>query len=81
MFSLKNKTAVITGGGSGIGQAISILFSKQGATVHILELSEEHAEQTLSLIQANGNTAFVHACNVSNQEKNIPSVMVFIHFL
>lgn len=68
MLSLKNKTAVITGGGSGIGQAISLLFAKQEATVHILELSEDHAAQTLSLIRANGNTAFVHPCDVSNQE-------------
>ena len=68
MLSLKNKTAVITGGGSGIGQAISILFARQQAVVHILELSEDHAAQTLSLIGEQGQTAYVHACDVSNQE-------------
>ena len=36
MFSLDNKIAVITGGGSGIGKAIAKLFAKQGAIVHIL---------------------------------------------
>jgi 2-keto-3-deoxy-L-fuconate dehydrogenase len=36
MFSLKNKSAVITGGGSSIGKAIAVLFAKQGATVHII---------------------------------------------
>ena len=41
MFSLKGKSAVITGGGSGIGKAISILFAKQGATVHIIELNAD----------------------------------------
>lgn len=66
MFSLHNKTAIITGGGSGIGKAISTLFAKQGAIVHIIELNQEAAEQTLHEISAFG-TAFAHACDVSNQ--------------
>jgi 2-keto-3-deoxy-L-fuconate dehydrogenase len=41
MFNIKNKITVITGGISGIGQAIAILFAKQGATIHVLELTEE----------------------------------------
>jgi 2-keto-3-deoxy-L-fuconate dehydrogenase len=43
MFSLQNKTAIITGGASGIGLAIAKLFDRQGATVHVLDLnSEQH---------------------------------------
>ena len=34
-FSLKNKSAIITGGGSGIGKAIAKTFSQQGAHVHL----------------------------------------------
>ena len=68
MFSLKNKKAVITGGGSGIGQAICVLFAKQGAEVHIIELTNESGSETASLIEAEGEKAFVHACDVSNQE-------------
>ena len=68
MFSLKDKTAVITGGGSGIGKAISLLFSKQGATVHIIELNEESAAQTVVEINAYG-TAFSYACDVSQQQQ------------
>lgn len=38
MFTLTNKIAVITGAGSGIGQAIAKLFAQQGAWVHLPEL-------------------------------------------
>ena len=41
MFSLQNKKAVITGGGSGIGRAIATLFAKQGAEIHIIDSTEE----------------------------------------
>jgi 2-keto-3-deoxy-L-fuconate dehydrogenase len=40
MFSLKNKVALITGGGSGIGRAASMLFAQQGAKVCILDFDE-----------------------------------------
>ena len=45
LFSLKDKTAVVTGGASGIGLAISKLFALQGASVHILELNHQLAEE------------------------------------
>jgi NAD(P)-dependent dehydrogenase (short-subunit alcohol dehydrogenase family) len=40
MFNLNNKTSIITGGGSGIGKAISKLFAKQGSVVYILDVDE-----------------------------------------
>lgn len=71
MFSLKNKKAIITGGGSGIGKAISILFAKHGAEVHILELSLESAQSTAGEITSNGDKVFAHACNVADQQEVI----------
>ena len=47
MFSLQNKKAVITGGGSGIGKAIAVLFAQQAAEVHIVELSDDSAKTTV----------------------------------
>ena len=69
MFSLQNKKAIITGGGSGIGRAISVMFAKQGAEVHILELTEESAKDTIEEIKTNGGNVFAHACDVSNHEQ------------
>lgn len=69
MFSLSGKSAVITGGGSGIGKAIAALFAKQGATVHIIELNEASAVQAVQEIKATGGKAFAHNCNVSDQQK------------
>lgn len=69
MFSLHNKQAVITGGGSGIGKAIAETFSKQGAVVHILELQESNAAQTLGSIRSAGGDAKAYACDVSNQQQ------------
>jgi len=69
MFSLQNKKAVVTGGGSGIGKAIASLFAKQGAEVHIVELNEESAKEAVAEISSAGGKVFSHACNVANQQE------------
>jgi 2-keto-3-deoxy-L-fuconate dehydrogenase len=67
MFSLAGKTAVITGGGSGIGKAIALTFARQGATVHIIELNAESGQQVADEIRSGGGTAHVHGLDVSQQ--------------
>ncbi|MFV0564710.1 MAG: SDR family NAD(P)-dependent oxidoreductase [Flavobacteriaceae bacterium] len=67
-FSLNNKTAIVTGGGSGIGKAISQTLAEQGAYVHILELNIENANITTTEIEANGGKAEAHQCNVTDQQ-------------
>ena len=67
MFSLKDKSVIITGGGSGIGKAISLLFAKQGATVNILELNQNAAEETVNQIISEGGKAKTFACDIVNQ--------------
>ncbi len=69
MFQLNNKSAIITGGGSGIGRAMSILFAKQGAEVHIIELNAEAATDTVNEITAAGGKAVAHTCDVSKQQQ------------
>lgn len=69
MFSLKGKSAVITGGGSGIGKAISLCFAKQGAAVHIIELNADGASETVQEIKAAGGSAVAYGCDVSRQDQ------------
>ncbi|OWK70174.1 SDR family NAD(P)-dependent oxidoreductase [Pedobacter sp. AJM] len=68
MFSLTNKKAIVTGGGSGIGKAIAIILAQQGAEVHILELGIGQAEATLAEISNQGGKAFSYACDVSDHQ-------------
>ncbi|MGZ3758133.1 MAG: SDR family NAD(P)-dependent oxidoreductase [Mucilaginibacter sp.] len=71
MFSLKNKVAIITGGGSGIGKAISMLFARQGAIVHIVDMDVATANATVNEIQQSQGVAFCHQCDVSKQQQVI----------
>lgn len=66
MFNLSGKAAVVTGGGSGIGRAISTLFGVQGAHVFVLDLDPEAANETASAIRTAGGTADAAVCDVSN---------------
>ena len=65
-FSLKNKTVIITGGGSGIGEAISWTLASQGAVVHILDNQLESALETVKHIKKNNFIGLAHECDVSN---------------
>jgi NAD(P)-dependent dehydrogenase (short-subunit alcohol dehydrogenase family) len=52
---LKDKVAAITGGDSGIGRAVAVLFAREGADVAVLYLNEgEDAEETKRLVEAEG---------------------------
>ena len=68
MKRLENKKAIVTGGGSGIGRAIAMTFARHGAVVYIPDFNKEGAEETASLIQNEGGTAFAGQCDVSNAE-------------
>ena len=65
---LKEKVALITGGDSGIGRAVAVLFAREGADVAFTFLKEEKkdAEETQRAIEAEGQRAFPISGDVSN---------------
>lgn len=66
---LTGKTALITGGDSGIGKAVAIAFAKEGANVAIAYLDEhEDAKETVKLIENYGVKALSIATDISDDE-------------
>lgn len=71
MFSLENKTAVVTGAGSGIGKAVALTFSAAKAHVYVADLNVENAETTVKEIEEAGGKASALVCDVSIQQEVI----------
>ena len=67
MFLLHHKTAVVTGGGSGIGKEVCIVLAQQGAKVYVLDLNKEQADATAAQIEKNGGQAKALAIDVTDQ--------------
>ncbi|MFP4072238.1 MAG: SDR family oxidoreductase [Desulfovibrionales bacterium] len=66
---LLDKKAVITGGDSGIGRAVAILFAKEGADVCIVYLDEhKDAKETKTLVEGMGRRALTIAGDIKSQE-------------
>jgi NAD(P)-dependent dehydrogenase (short-subunit alcohol dehydrogenase family) len=65
---LKGKAALITGGDSGIGRAVAVLFAREGADIALMYLPEEQsdAEETERAIQSEGRKAILLPGNVMN---------------
>lgn len=65
MTRLAGKTAVITGGGTGIGQAIALAFAKEGARVAVAGRRMEKLQETLYLLKQSGTDALAMECDVT----------------
>jgi len=63
---LRDKVAIVTGGGQGIGKAISQRFSEEGAIVVILDINQEAAKHTATDILSNGGKALAMQVDVTN---------------
>ena len=63
---LEGKSALITGGGGGIGRATSLAFAREGARVAVADASEQTARETVALINAAGGQAMTLTGDVTN---------------
>ena len=67
-LSLKDKVAIITGAGSGLGEATARAFARVGCAVACLDLRSEAAERVAAAINAEGGTALGLSCNVADAD-------------
>lgn len=66
---LLNKVALITGGDSGIGRAVAVLYAKEGANVAIVYLNEhEDAQKTRELVEAQGKKCLLISGDISSEK-------------
>ena len=66
-FSLSGQTAIVTGGGKGIGQGVALGMARSGARVHVLDRDLKAAEETVGLIVKEGMAAKAHRVDVGDE--------------
>ncbi len=68
MGSLKDKTALVTGAGQGIGRGIALALAKEGVAVAVVGRTESKLVETVGMIEAAGGRAESIVCDVSRPE-------------
>jgi NAD(P)-dependent dehydrogenase (short-subunit alcohol dehydrogenase family) len=68
-MQLKDRVAMVTGGGSGIGKASAILFAKNGAKVGVLSHSDEQIDKTVKEIHDHGGVAMPIVADISHPQQ------------
>src|ERR1017187_10091786 len=67
LMRLQNKIAIVTGAAHGIGQAIAVLFGREGARVFVVDLDAKAGAQTAGAIRGAGGQAAFVKCDVSKR--------------
>jgi len=65
---LKNKVAIVSGSGKGIGEGIALCFAEEGAKVVVNDLSESDARRTVDAIKSEGGQAVAVVGNVASRD-------------
>jgi 3-hydroxybutyrate dehydrogenase len=67
-MKLKNRSAIVTGGASGIGKEIALVFAREGAKVAIADLNKQAADAAAAEIRAAGGQSIGVAMDVCSEE-------------
>jgi NAD(P)-dependent dehydrogenase (short-subunit alcohol dehydrogenase family) len=65
---LEGKSALVTGGASGIGRATALAFAREGARVAVADIMQDAAQRTVTEIEAMGGQALAIACDVTDDD-------------
>src|SRR5262245_64648770 len=68
-FSLEGKTAIVTGGGTGIGKSIAVEFARAGADVALCSRKLEHLEPVVKAVRDIGKRSFAVAMDVRQEDQ------------
>ena len=74
-MQLKDKVAIVTGAGQGIGRAIALDLASNGATVFVTDLDYKSAQNTSSLIETNNECMQVDVANLDDVQKMIDTCL------
>ena len=68
-FSMKGKTAIVTGSSRGIGRAIAVLYARAGANVVVTSRKADACQAVVDQIRGEGGEAVAVSCNISSKEQ------------
>ena len=68
MKTFKEKVAVITGAGSGMGRYLAVLLAKEGADVSVCDVNEETLNETVEMLRKYNVSVSSHLLDVSDKE-------------
>lgn len=73
-YDVADRSAIVTGGGSGIGRSVALLLGANGASVVVADLKKESADAVVAAIEAAGGTAVAHVGDVSDPDDAVAAV-------
>jgi len=81
MKSFKDKVAVITGAGSGMGRYLAVLLAKDGADVCVCDVNEETLQETVEMLRKYNISVSSHLLDVSDKEaiESLPGKVIDQH--
>ncbi len=68
MGALTGKVGIVTGAGSGIGRASALALARRGASVVVADINRDGADETVSLVQAEGGTAAATVADIAVED-------------